>query len=220
MSGVLPTAIKPILENTTNLNFFRQRPIVSMGQQRFIPSEQSSKYDTETAKLLGRLTNVSPSKIENLVSGYFGGSGRYVLQGGDLVLKMVDKFTGIDRGAKRPVELSDIPLIKGFVSRENQSESVNDFYENKNKVDKLYATYKKFIKDGRIERASRLRQSNPEIYQYKAFQIVYKKITDLNKITDKIISSKDLSDSRKKELIREITKKKIRLARMVNALVK
>jgi hypothetical protein len=199
ISGIMPTAIKPLLENQVNWSFFREMPIVTEGKQRLIPSEQYSKYDTETAKMLGRLTNVSPSKIENLISGYFGGSGRYVMQGGDLILKAIDRGTGVVRPERRPLELSDLPLIKGFVTRETVSESVNTFYDNKEKIDKLHATYKKFKKDGQDDRAKKFLEDNPGIRKYPSFQEAYKKIKNYNEEIDKTIANAKLSRSQKRE---------------------
>ena len=223
MSGLLPTAVRPIIENLTNYNFFRGRAIVSEGKQRLLPSEQYSKYDTETSKLLGKILNVSPSKIENLVQGYTGGMGRYALQTGDLGLKIVQLAQGQELPAKKPIELSDIPLIKGFVSRDmtsGQSESVQQFYDNRDKVSRLYNTYKNFIKTGDRERANKLRQDNPEMRYSRRFNQVAERFTEIEKQVDKIVASKVLNNKEKQERIKILELRKVGLAKRTNELLR
>ena len=151
LSGILPTAIKPLIENTTNFSFFRGRNIIPDSKKGLIPSEQYNAYDTETSKLLGKFLNVSPSQIENLSQGYFGGIGRYTLQTSDVGLKFINHLRGIPEQPGKPMELSDVPLIKGFVSRDvtsGQAESIQRFYDNRTKVSQAYLTYNKFRKEG------------------------------------------------------------------------
>ncbi len=222
MSGLLPTAIRPLIENLTNYNFFRGRAIVSEGKQRLIPSEQYSKYDTETTKLLGKIFNVSPSKIENVIQGYAGGMGRYALQTSDWGLKAIQVLQGKEFPQSKPMELSDIPLIKGFVSRDmtsGQSESVQQFYDNKDKINKLYNTYTHFVSTKEKEKAIELRKSHPEMKYSLAFNQYAIRFSDIEKQVDRIVASKTIDEKIKREKIKSLELKKVDLAKKANQLL-
>lgn len=215
-SGLLPTGIKPLLENEANWSFFRQRAIVPMGQERLLPKEQYTKYDTETSKVLGNILNISPSKIENLVSGYFGGSGRYVLQGGELFLDTVKKMRG-EEVPQKLRELSDVPLVKGFVARDpvgGQSESVQDFYNTKKELNALNATFKKYNKDGDVKKADALLKSNPELEFSKVFDSAYEKMKNIDDRVEKITASNEATKEKKSKIL-ELNKTKTVIAKDV-----
>lgn len=70
----IPSALKPVAEAMANYDSFRDRYIVSPFQEQSkLPADQYRKYTTETAKVLGAWLNVSPQKIEHVMSGYTGG---------------------------------------------------------------------------------------------------------------------------------------------------
>lgn len=219
MSGLLPTAIKPLIENMTNWSFFRDRNIVPDSKKRLIPSEQFSDYDTETAKLLGAILNVSPSKIENLVSGWLGGSGRYTLQAGDQFMNMVDKIKGKPSEEKKPIEKTDLPLVKGFASKTPsgyQSESVQRFYNEREKITALQLTHRKYEKDQDFEKADKFLRNNPSIDFYLRANRVADQIADINKDIESVSKDPDLSDNQKRKLIEGYKEEMTDLAREFN----
>ena len=126
----------------------------------------------------------------------------------------------MEREPGKPVELSDLPLIKGFVVRQNQSESINTFYENNNKVNKLYNTYTSFNKNGQPERAKELLKKNPDLKKYSAFSTAYNQITNINKNIDRIVANKNLSDDVKRDKIEKLNDRRVKIARKVNAFIK
>lgn len=219
LSGLLPTAIKPLIENQTNWSFFRERPIVPESKKRLVPSEQYSKYDTETSKLLGSIFNVSPSKIENLMQGYFGGSGRYVMQSGDILINEIKKAKGEELPGKKPVELSDIPLVKGFVVRKptgSGAESIRNFYDTRNEIMTAKATYESFKKSGDIEKAKAFKDKHPEILKAKAYESVYDKVRAIDNRIDNINESKTLSNEVKKTEVDKLENNKLKLIKSLN----
>lgn len=213
VSGLLPTAIKPLLENQTNYSFFRARAIVPYYKEKLLPSEQYSSYDTKTSKLLGKILNVSPSKIENLVQGWFGGMGRYGLQAGDVGIKFINALQGKEEQPGKPLELSDVPLVKGFVARTSgQSESIQSFYDTREKISQVYLTFKKFQKEGDRESALKLKAEHPEMALYKKFESAAGQISALSKKVD-ALSKKNISDNKKREMIKGFERKKIEIAK-------
>lgn len=223
MSGMIPTALKPIFENMTNYSFFKDRPIVPESKEGLIPSEQSGRNDTETAKMIGEILNYPPAKIENLVRGWSGGMGRYALEAGDLLMRVMAEIQGKETKEKRPIELSDIPGVKGFVSKDitsGQSESVNTFYENRDKVSRQYKTYRKYLRDGEKEKALSLRDEHPEIRFHPKFTAYSRKFTEIGEKVDSIIESKDIPEDEKRATIKTLELEKIELAKKANKLLK
>lgn len=219
MSGLLPTAVKPLIENMTNWSFFRGRNIVPDSRKQLIPQEQFSQYDTKTARMLGAILKVSPSKIENLVSGWLGGSGRYALQSGDLFMETVDKMRGKAPEEKKPVEKTDLPLVKGFAAKTPagyQSESVQKFFDAKDKITALKLTHRKYEKDGDYEKADNFINKNPEIEFYSSANNIADHIADLNKDVESVSKDPDLSDNQKRELIKSYQQQMTELAREFN----
>jgi hypothetical protein len=134
--NVLPTALQPIVEVIANKSLFTGKPIVSEGRQRLEPSEQYGTYTSETMKRLGGATGISPAKLEHLYTGYTAGLGR-------IPLSATDKF--LFNPPTRPSEVSNVPLLRGMITREPTgfgSKSVTDFYDLKDKVNKAFATFK------------------------------------------------------------------------------
>lgn len=219
--GLLPTALKPLIENQVNYSFFRARSIVSDSKKGLIPSEQYSSYDTKTSRMLGKIFNVSPSKIENLAQGYFGGMGRYGLQTSDVGIKFLNALQGKTEEPHKPSELSDVPLVKGFVARDvtsGQAESVQNFYDNRDKISQLYQTYIKFKKDGDKESAIKLRNDHPEMMLYSKFNRYSQQFSEIEKKVTAIVKT-DLSDAEKRKAIKDLEMKKIQMAQKANQLL-
>ncbi|RKY32391.1 MAG: hypothetical protein DRP74_02650 [Candidatus Omnitrophota bacterium] len=222
-SGILATAIKPLIENATNWSFFRERPIVPESRERLLPEEQYGKYTTETAKLLGKVGKYPPAKIENLAQGWFGGTGKYALEAGDMLIKGIKKASGEKVKPERPAELSDFPLVKGFVTRPAMSsgaESIQQFYENKNELSKAYYTYRNYLKKGDRENASKIKSKYPNLTFARILNKQAKILSNLTKQIEIIIKSEEYSESEKRKLINGIEKRRVEIARKGLSLIK
>ncbi len=79
--------ILPLLEWTTNYNFYRGRPIVNQHYSNLPDEEQYSLYTTEFAKGIGKTFNVSPMKVDNTVYELTTTMGRTALEVADFFLK-------------------------------------------------------------------------------------------------------------------------------------
>ena len=220
--SLLATAMKPVVEYWANKSFFSGRQIVPESRTKLLPEEQYGKYTSETAKLIGSKVKHSPEKIENAVQGYAGGSGRYALEGSDFLLNSVKKARGEKIPPERPRELSDIPFVKGFVTRppESQSESVNKFYQDKRDIDAAYQTYRKQLKEDRKEDAQKTLSGHPVLKKFKAVDGVADQIKSLDDAIDATIKSERLSDNDKRSRIKQLEKKRMFLAQRGNDLIK
>lgn len=95
---------------------------MSRGKEDLEPVLQYSEHTAETTKLIARMMDqvpglreiASPAKIENLIKGYTGGSGRLAVEAGDWLIKTLGV---VDTPPDPEMTLSDIPGIRGFVAR-------------------------------------------------------------------------------------------------------
>ncbi|MDB4893565.1 MAG: hypothetical protein JWL61_5420 [Gemmatimonadetes bacterium] len=135
----MPEVIRPAVEWWANKSFFRDRPIVPSGMEKLPAAEQSTRYTGEAARVVGRLTNTSPAKIENTVSTAAGGLGVYAMQGADAVVRLGRKVTGGAPIAGAEAHSGDattrMPVVRGFAVRqpggdaESVARTIKDFHE-------------------------------------------------------------------------------------------
>lgn len=220
-TGLLATAVKPIIENAANWNFFMEKNIVPYWNTNLIPSEQYNKNTTRTAKEIGKLINRSPAKIENLAQGWLGGSGKYALQLGDQILKFSDRISGKGVKPERPIDLSDIPLVKGFVTSPSDQtpQSVQDFYGNFKQIQSSYFTVTKLFKEGRDADAKKLMKERPEGQHYKGFNKASQALSDISKEIDRV-SKQEIPDSVKRSEIKKLEDYRLNIAKKMNGLLK
>lgn len=121
---LVPAAIKPVLEAWTNYSFFTGERLVGTYQEQLDPSEQTTYRTSEMAKTLAGFMRdslnyeVSPIKIDNFFTGYFGGTAAPVLA-------MTDALLNPDR-MDRP--LHQMFLIGTFVPDPVGTRSEREFY--------------------------------------------------------------------------------------------
>lgn len=217
--GLLPTALRPIVENATNWNFFRDRPVVSESRSDLLPPQQYNRFTTETAKALGQKLNYSPAKIENFVQGYFGGSGQYALQAGDKLLNAIRQAKGEEVPGKRPADLADYPLAKGFVVRppeSGQAESIRRFYDESTDLAAKYATWRRLAIEGDAKGAGALFEKSPELLFATETNRSRDQITEFGKEIDRISASKTLSAAQKREMIRRVERDRMEAVQQAN----
>lgn len=145
-TSLLPTAWQPFIENATNYSFFRQQPIVKQSLQNRSPKYQYDENTSTIAKTVGGALNVSPKKIDNLISGYGGNLGKDIANIAGMPIDMVNILVN---GGKKEKEYSTfnstlrkIPLVKGFVASDTASKELDKFYEEKSKINTLYTDTK------------------------------------------------------------------------------
>jgi hypothetical protein len=219
-SALLFTAAKPIIENASPLgyNFFMDRTIIPRGLEDVAASDQYSQYTSESAKFLGKWLNYSPAKIENLIGGYFGGTGRYGLQGTDALLNAI-------RGQEQeraPRTLADVPLVKGFVVRDpggRSAESVNRFYADSQTIIQQANSHAKAIKSGNLRRAQELMTKYPSLVISKQLKRYRDTLSSLNKQANIVIGSSLSSEDKQKQLDL-INQNRLQIARVGNKLMR
>lgn len=201
--GFIPTALAPIIENITNYSFFLGRPIVPQGKESLPGKAQYGTYTTEIAKLIGKVLDYSPSKIDNLIQGYSGGLGRYATDGIDKILK----GTGVVHVPQAPAAIfEDYPILKAFTIRPpigSASESVNKVYTLYQQTSGEMSYIKDLADNGNIEYAQKLFAENPNLQFAHTFSGVVQSFSDINNAKDEVRKS-ELSPADKQKRISEL----------------
>jgi hypothetical protein len=75
-SGIAPPLAKVLFEEVSNRNFYTDRPIVPDQLKNASPYNQYDKNTPEWLKSIGKTFNLSPLRIQHVVTTQFGGLGR------------------------------------------------------------------------------------------------------------------------------------------------
>ena len=132
IGGLVPNAIAPIIENAYNKDFYYNSDIVKSYDLDLPESQQYYDYTSQLAIFLGKIFNYSPAKIDNLISGYFGGLGTQVTN-------IIDNISGkLGLSVEKPAMGAENNAIgKRFVVNVNEnSASIDEVYTLKDELTK------------------------------------------------------------------------------------
>jgi len=146
----VPQAIKPVLETIVNYSFFTGNPVESIGESR-LPVEMRGRNASETAKFLSGaglgFVGLSPSKIDNLVQGYFAEAGTFMF---GLADQVVYTAKGTEAAAKN---LEKQPFFKAFMTDPNADKAVANFYDIQQTANRTAQGFNELKNSGRLEEA-------------------------------------------------------------------
>jgi len=129
--ATLPTFFGPSLEVLTNYSMFTGKEIVPSWMGDALPPEKRSFiYTTWIARQIGKVFNVSPIKVEYLMSQHTGGMGLSVSRAVDEVFNLGTEIRK-DYVPTDQETLANIPFVGRFFSQHpfEQSEDVSRLYE-------------------------------------------------------------------------------------------
>ena len=137
----IPQTVLPIVESVTNYSFFTQRPIVSQGLESVAPAYQVGPSTSRLAELAGEASKglptalqLSPMKVDQMIRGYTGTLGGYMV---DLFDAIYDMNSDSPKASKR---FEQMPVIKRFAVDPEARGQVTAYYELKNSVDEAVRT--------------------------------------------------------------------------------
>lgn len=143
LPGAIPQAVKPALENATNYSFFTGKPLESAAMQRLDPAHRAYDTTSDVAKGIGETAGVSPIKVDNLLKGYFGSLGQFLVQTFDTVF-----------GESQPDRpWNKMPIVRSAVTDPLQSAHKDRFYQLRDTVEKVHATAMNMAKAGKTQDA-------------------------------------------------------------------
>jgi hypothetical protein len=205
--NLTPQLLKPAIEVATNYSFFTGNPIVGInmaGKETYL---QFNDHTSELAKLFGYV-GVSPMKVDHLIRGYLGTVG-------GVALDVTDAVADPNRLAK-PV--NKLPLIKTFMYDDTGRGYKTEFYDFRERVDKVVNSVNTFKREGRAEELQEyLTEDKLKLYAMKG---VVNKLEDqlgkLRQYRNIISNDPDLSSSEKREKVDEILAKEKELLQAYN----
>ena len=194
LPSLVPNAVAPLIENAVNKDFYYNSDIVKSYDLDLPNSEQYYDYNSQLAIWLGQIFNYSPAKIDNLISGYFGGLGTSVTN----VIDWLSGKLGI-RAEEPNMGAEDSAIGKRFVVNVNKnSQSVDDVYTLKDELTKKQ-------NGGTI--------TEEEEKQLEALTSATSKMAAVNKQIRAIKQDFDLDGDEKAEQIRALQEQKTDVAR-------
>ena len=141
----IPHVAMPIVENIANYSFFTGQPIVGKGMEDVYTPYQLNPSTSLLAQLVGKETNQSPLKIDNLIRGYTGTLGTYAV----MLLDAAMRGEGDD--VKATKKLEQMPVFKRFMTTKQGSGTINAYYELKKEVDTAVKTVNFLERQGDYE---------------------------------------------------------------------
>lgn len=194
ISGLVPSAIAPLIENSLNKDFYYNTDIVKSWDLDLPNSEQYYDYNSQLAIWLGKIFNYSPAKIDNLFSGWLGGLGTDITG----AIDWVSAKMGLS--AEKPtMGAEDNAVGKRFVVNVNEnSASIDEIYDREEELTKK-------LNGGTITE-----EENEELENLKAG---ISKLSALNKQIKAIKQDLTMSGTEKADAIRPLQQQKTDVAR-------
>ena len=194
VTGLVPNAIAPVVENAINKDFYYNTDIVKSYDLDLPEAQQYYDYTSQLAIWLGQIFNYSPAKIDNLISGYLGGVGTQLTDIIDWVSgKLGFSVEEPDMGAE------DNAVGKRFVVNVN---------ENSASIDEIYEREEELIK--KLNGCTITEEENEELENIKAG---ISKLSALNKQIKAIKQDLTMSGTEKADAIRPLQEQKVDVAR-------
>lgn len=168
--GVSPLnvqAIAPLMETKMNYDSYTGRPIVPNYMQDVVPEKQFNYNTSELAVQLGEALNMSPMKIDHIMSGYLGTLGVYGLEIIDIILRSAP-IQGDNKRARPTRDFSQLPLLRRFFTSERGKGLQQDFYDMHTLVNGLVVTINDIRKRGDMEEFLSFRDANGSVLEMRS----------------------------------------------------
>lgn len=203
LPSAIPTGLLPAIEWISNYSFFMGRNIVPLSQSKLPDRQQYGPYTSYLARKVGNAFNLSPRKIDNTIQDV---GGNLAALGNSLI----DQAAGLSetRPAKRA---SEMPGVRGFTATPYaSSDSVQRLRDDFSQQEKLYNEFK-------------MTKKKPEGYdgaKYMKYKAAMDAMNNTYRAERKIMGSKQLSSTEKRERIDRIKMQQTNIARRALGLSK
>jgi len=201
--------VKPIMEVINNRSSYTGQAIVPYYMEKGLEAGLQSRYSTnELARVIGESLNISPIKIEYILSGYGGTIGGYILGLADATTRAVT-----DRDYITP-RIDKAPFLKRFLQTELGGGLQQQFYELREESDRYQQTVNALKREGRydelqtyMKNKSGLSRTRPQLLALERY------MTHWRKQRDRVLNSKLITPEQKKDIIEDMeVQRDIRLA--------
>ena len=132
------TLVTPTLGLYLNRDMYNNRDIVNPTMRKLLPEDQYNKYTSEMAKALAAGTGISALKIDYFLRAYFSSVA-------SLTALTTNAFIADMRGIPLPTmstrdTIASFPSMSTFMSKEETSDAVADFYDTTKDIATLVDT--------------------------------------------------------------------------------
>lgn len=209
---MIPAAMKPLVEVGLGKSFFTGRDLETGAEKLQEPWARYRDTTSEIAKAVGSMFNISPIKIEALVSGYTGGMGLALLQAANFVLPGPES-------AKADKRLSELPVIGSAFQPKDAAGIINDTFDRLKEATEAKQTYDKLIERGEYKRADAYLSENAD--RMALASLAGKYTQQIGKITqaERQIRGIDMDPKEKREILDAMRQQKILVASSVRAVL-
>jgi len=101
--GVVPQAVRPLVEQAANVNLFTGAPIIPRSLEGIEPEEQFKETTPKSAVAVGKALGISPLRVEAFTKGTFAGVGKQALEPSKVPSEVARGFFG-PRGGQQERE--------------------------------------------------------------------------------------------------------------------
>ena len=205
--GLLPPALKFLVEQGANYSFFKDRSIVSKYKKDLEPRKQSNRGSTDAGKFVGDKLNISPARIDHAIQSFIPGASRYVMPVANAVTNSIKESAG-EKVYARPSDLGRMPFLQRFLAPRVQgsySKSVVEFRDLSEQLRKIQRTASTMRKDGDKETPKYVKLHEVEIDFAKQAGKLTRQFSKWNKEIDYVTRS-DMEGQEKLTLINKLEK--------------
>jgi hypothetical protein len=133
--------LKPLIEATTNYDFYRGRDIVPDRMKNLPKEQQFDMMTSETAKMLGKGLGMSPIMIDHALRGYFATAGKF---GTDAIDWGMTKLGLAEVPPAPEKSLMELPVLNRFTGSPYAANAfVERFYKAADEMEGLLGTFNK-----------------------------------------------------------------------------
>jgi hypothetical protein len=201
----VPQAIKPALETIVNYSFFTGNPVESIGEAR-LPVEMRGRNASETAKFLSGaglgFVGLSPSKIDNLVQGYFAEAGTFMF---GLADQLVYTLQGTEGAAKN---LEKQPFFKAFMTDPNADKAVANFFDIQQTANRTVQGFNELKNSGRLDEARAMVEDEEKkmlIASAPTLRKFSENMTKVRKQIEMVKNDQNRTPEERRELVNKLT---------------
>ena len=190
----VPQAFLPILEESVNYSLFTGMPIVGRGMENVAAPYQRNSSTTELSIMLGEQLNLSPIRIDHVLSAYTGSMGMYMAQ---MIGGVVNTVSGSE--ATRPaMSIEQTPILKRFFASDKAGGTIDAFYSLKKEVDVMVRTQHELQSRGNPEQYAEYMEKNGQLLGLKGLvSSIDRQLTQFRELRNKIqFSSLDPQEKR------------------------
>lgn len=219
----IPSIMQPFIESFANRNLFTEIPIIPKRLERLPPEQQYFPYTSETAKKLGKMISkipnvgetkvASPIMIDRWVSFWTAGIGTNAINQSEKALRKIGILPPKIEPSK---EFSDYPILKSFLGKKNytkQASSINRFYEESDKLEKINNQIKLLKKQNKSKEAQEISKKFNEV-KFNQSKKIRRGLAKSHQMINNILEdNQNYTSEEKTILINEIIEQMVNVSR-------